>query len=106
MNIQYDKSKIESTLKETSIDDSDLSNVVYLVEDPHTAENFDEISKQIAAKVRMGHKPRSCDALYRSGNTIISLSLRIENPRICVKETRWSNYMKKLSTAWDNWQYI
>ena len=32
MNIQYDKSKIESTLKETSIDDSDLSNVVYLVE--------------------------------------------------------------------------
>ena len=67
MNIQYDKSKIESTLKETSIDDSDLSNVVYLVEDPHTAENFDEISKQIAAKVRMGHKPRSCDALYRSG---------------------------------------
>ena len=31
MNIQYDKSKIESTLKETSIDDSDLSNVVYLV---------------------------------------------------------------------------
>ena len=67
MNIQYDKSKIESTLKETSIDDSGLSNVVYLVEDPHTAENFDEISKQIAAKVRMGHKPRSCDALYRSG---------------------------------------
>ena len=39
MNIQYDKSKIESTLKETSIDDSDLSNVVYLVEDPHTAES-------------------------------------------------------------------
>lgn len=66
MNIQYDKDKIESTLQETSIDDSDKSNKVYLVNDPHTAENFDEISKQIAAKVRMGNKPRSCDALYRS----------------------------------------
>lgn len=106
MNIQYDKSKIESTLKETSIDDSDLSNVVYLVEDPHTAENFDEISKQIAAKVRMGHKPRSCDALYRSGKYYNLIEFKNRNPRICVKETRWSNYMKKLSTAWDNWQYI
>lgn len=66
MNIQYDKDKIESTLKKTSIDDSDKSNKVYLVNDTHKAENFDEISKQIAAKVRLGNKPRSCDALYRS----------------------------------------
>lgn len=66
MNIQYDKDKIQSTLKETSLDDSDKSNKVYLVNDTHTAENFDEISKQIAANVRLGNKPRSCDALYRS----------------------------------------
>lgn len=38
MNIQYDKTKITSTLKETSLDDSDKSNKVYLVNDTHTAE--------------------------------------------------------------------
>ncbi len=66
MNIQYDKTKITSTLKETSKDDFDRNNVVYLVNDTHVADNFDEISKQIAASVRLGNKPRSCDALYRS----------------------------------------
>ena len=67
MNIPYDKTKIASTLKETSKDDSDKNNVVYLVNDTHEADDFDEVSKQIAKKVRLGNKPRSCDALYRSG---------------------------------------
>lgn len=68
MKIQYDMSRIKSTLKETSIDDIDKSNIVYLVNDTHEVENFDEISQQIAARVRLGIKPRSCDALYRSKN--------------------------------------
>lgn len=67
MIIPYDKKKIASTLKETSKDDSDKNNVVYLVNDTHKADDFDEVSKQIAKKVRLGNKPRSCDALYRSG---------------------------------------
>ena len=43
MNIPYDKTKIASTLKETSKDDSDKNNVVYLVNDTHEADDFDEV---------------------------------------------------------------
>lgn len=61
MNIQFDKTKIQSTLKETSYDDTGKE---FLLEDTRRVCNFDEVSKQIGAQIRLGNKARSCDALY------------------------------------------
>jgi len=60
MKIQFDDEKIKSTLKKTSFD---WAGNIYLVNDSRSAYDFDEISKQIAAQVRLGKKARSCDAL-------------------------------------------
>lgn len=61
MDIQFDKTKIEKTLEETSLDDAGTTNLVH---DKYLVADFDEVSKQIASQVRLGTKPRSCDALH------------------------------------------
>lgn len=61
MDIQFDKTKIEKTLEETSLDDAGTTNLVH---DMYMVDDFDEVSKQMAEQIRLGNKPRSCDALY------------------------------------------
>lgn len=62
MKIQFDETKIRMSLEKTSLDDATGS---YLVHDQDIVVNFDEVSKQIGQQLRLGNKPRSCDALYR-----------------------------------------
>lgn len=66
MNILFDETLIKKTLKETSYD---KTGDTFLVDDTREVSDFDEISKQIAAEIRLGNKPRSCDALFLSEKT-------------------------------------
>lgn len=59
--VQLDKTKIISTLKQTSKDDAGHA---YLLSDMQEVYDFDEVSKQVSAQLRLGRQPRSCDALY------------------------------------------
>lgn len=61
MKLQYDEEKIKSTIEKTSYDKAGKESLVY---DKREVLDFDEISKQIGQQLRMGNKPRSCDALF------------------------------------------
>jgi hypothetical protein len=61
MDLKIKKEDYKSTLKDTSWD---KTGKCYLLSDSEEVYNFDDISKAVAKKLRLGNKTRSCDALY------------------------------------------
>lgn len=74
-----------STLKETSIDNHDMNNIMYMTYSKRTAVNFDDVKKEYIENLSLSEIPKSNDALFLSkDNKLIFVEFKngfMDNPK-------------------------
>lgn len=53
-----------STLRETSVDDHDRANIVYMTDSDREAVNFDDVKREYIRTLNLSEEPKSNDALF------------------------------------------